>query len=250
MAYVYRHIRLDKNEPFYIGIGSAKNYYRAYGKDNRNKHWHNIVKNTNYEVDILFDNLDDDSARGKEIEFIKLYGRVDLGTGCLVNLTDGGDGCLNKIITKEVAKKMSDSHKGKKHTEECKKRLSEYHKKRLQDPEMLKKHKESRIGIKHKNPMSLEHRIKISENNKNRVITNETKKKMSKCKKTIILQYDLNGNFIKEWEGIIDAAKQYGKSTNISRCCQGKLKEVYGYIWKYKHPERVVKRNNKRNVTN
>jgi hypothetical protein len=23
MAYVYRHIRLDKNEPFYIGIGSG-----------------------------------------------------------------------------------------------------------------------------------------------------------------------------------------------------------------------------------
>ena len=22
MAYIYRHIRLDKNEPFYIGIGS------------------------------------------------------------------------------------------------------------------------------------------------------------------------------------------------------------------------------------
>jgi hypothetical protein len=65
---------------------------------------------------------------------------------------------------------------------------------------------------------------------------------MSKCKKTIILQYDLNGNFIKEWEGIIDAVKQYGTSTNITKCCQGKLKEVCGYIWKYKHPEKVVKR--------
>ena len=29
MAYVYRHIRLDKNEPFYIGIGSDKTYKRA-----------------------------------------------------------------------------------------------------------------------------------------------------------------------------------------------------------------------------
>ena len=29
MAYVYRHIRLDKNEPFYIGIGSDKEYKRA-----------------------------------------------------------------------------------------------------------------------------------------------------------------------------------------------------------------------------
>jgi hypothetical protein len=32
MAYLYRHIRLDKNEPFYIGIGSDKQYKRAYNK--------------------------------------------------------------------------------------------------------------------------------------------------------------------------------------------------------------------------
>lgn len=32
MAYVYRHIRLDKNEVFYIGIGTdTKNYKRANG---------------------------------------------------------------------------------------------------------------------------------------------------------------------------------------------------------------------------
>ena len=29
MAYLYRHIRLDKNEPFYIGIGSDTNFKRA-----------------------------------------------------------------------------------------------------------------------------------------------------------------------------------------------------------------------------
>jgi hypothetical protein len=32
MAYVYRHIRLDKNEPFYIGVGSDSNYSRAFTK--------------------------------------------------------------------------------------------------------------------------------------------------------------------------------------------------------------------------
>jgi hypothetical protein len=29
MVYLYRHIRLDKNEPFYIGIGSDKQYKRS-----------------------------------------------------------------------------------------------------------------------------------------------------------------------------------------------------------------------------
>ena len=36
MAYVYQHVRLDTNEPFYIGIGSDdKNYQRANNKFNR-----------------------------------------------------------------------------------------------------------------------------------------------------------------------------------------------------------------------
>ena len=35
MAILYRHIRLDKNVPFYIGIG--KDIKRAYSKSNRNK---------------------------------------------------------------------------------------------------------------------------------------------------------------------------------------------------------------------
>lgn len=39
MAYVYRHIRLDKNEPFYIGIGSDINYQRAYNYQRRTKYW-------------------------------------------------------------------------------------------------------------------------------------------------------------------------------------------------------------------
>ena len=32
MAYVYRHIRLDKNQPFYIGVGTCDTYERAYSK--------------------------------------------------------------------------------------------------------------------------------------------------------------------------------------------------------------------------
>lgn len=37
MAYVYRHIRLDKNEVFYIGIGSDDkgHYYRANSKNKK-----------------------------------------------------------------------------------------------------------------------------------------------------------------------------------------------------------------------
>ena len=60
MAYIYRHIRLDKNEPFYIGIGSDKDYKRAY-----NKHIESLIESSINkrikifcpELNILFNSL-------------------------------------------------------------------------------------------------------------------------------------------------------------------------------------------------
>ena len=50
-----------------------------------------------------------------------------------------------------------------------------------------------------------------------------------------VVQYDLDGNFIKEWGSIADAAREVGTYTSkISNCCKGRRKETNGYIWKYK----------------
>ena len=91
---MYRHIRLDKNEPFYIGIGTVqiikgKYYYyqRAKERSNRNNLWYKIVNKTEYNIEILYETNDFDIICDKEKEFIKLYGRIDLGTGTLCNLT-------------------------------------------------------------------------------------------------------------------------------------------------------------------
>lgn len=49
------------------------------------------------------------------------------------------------------------------------------------------------------------------------------------------IQYDLNGNFIKEWESLIQIEKELGyKNSNISSNINGKTKMAYGYKWKYK----------------
>ena len=261
MPYVYRHIRLDKNEPFYIGVGKASNNSRAYSDKNRNKYWHNVVKKTAYEVEILFDDLSPEEARIKEIEFIALYGRKDMKTGCLVNMTDGGDGCLNKIISKETAQKISESNKNTMSSPEYRKRMSEIHKKRYENPETYRKHIQRITGTKHKNERSLEHRMKISANNRKRVYSAETRKRMSDSRKGMdftervikmnlkskvaILQYDLEGNLIKEWDSIANAAKSLGKcSSNITKCCRGESEKAIGFVWKYKNPERLNKKIN------
>jgi hypothetical protein len=104
MAVVYRHIRLDKNEPFYIGIGKTEK--RAYNKYDRNKIWNNIIKKTDYEIEILFNDLSWDDACIKEQEFIALYGRIDKNTGTLCNLTNGGEGQTGIIRNDEYRLKL------------------------------------------------------------------------------------------------------------------------------------------------
>jgi len=117
MAYVYRHIRLDKNEPFYIGIGSDNlgKFKRANTKKSRNLHWKNIVKKTKYRVEILIDDLSWNDACLKEKEFISLYKRESSNKdGKLCNMTDGGDGVLGYSPTKEWRESHSKKLKGRK----------------------------------------------------------------------------------------------------------------------------------------
>ena len=50
-----------------------------------------------------------------------------------------------------------------------------------------------------------------------------------------VLQYDLKGNFIKEWPSVMEIKRQLGFSNgNIAECCRGKYNNIYGYIWRYK----------------
>lgn len=52
-------------------------------------------------------------------------------------------------------------------------------------------------------------------------------------RKTII-QYDLKGNVVDTYIGLIDIENRFGKKTNISNCCLGRAKTAYGFIWRYK----------------
>lgn len=124
MAYVYRHIRLDKNEPFYIGIGTDLKYKRAFDKTIRNRFWKFIVSKTDYIVEILIDDEPLDFVLKKEVEFIKLYGRSNINTGSLCNLTDGGEGAVGCVLSDETKAKISIRLKGRKISNETKKKLS------------------------------------------------------------------------------------------------------------------------------
>jgi len=118
---LYRHVRLDKNEVFYIGI--AKQKKRPYESGSkRSLFWHRITSKTDYEVEILFDDLSWDQAKEKEKEFIKIYGRKDLNTGTLVNMTDGGDGNINPSLSRRL--KIAEDSRNRVWTDESRSKLS------------------------------------------------------------------------------------------------------------------------------
>ncbi len=121
-GYIYRHILLDTGVVFYIGIGGFNKkekqftYKRAYDKLARHSDWKKITLNTNYIVEIILDNLTEIESILKEIEFIKLYGRLDLGTGTLINKNNGGQGfsgTKRKPLSDETKEKISKTRKEK-----------------------------------------------------------------------------------------------------------------------------------------
>lgn len=175
-CYVYRHIRNDTNEIFYIGIGSTSLFKRAYSKHNRNNYWKNIVKFTDYTVEILIEDIDWLTACEKEIEFIKLYGRKDLKLGTLVNMTDGGEGAIGYIFSDIVKKKHSERMSGENHHFYGKKFTKE-HCKKISDSSKGKGLGENNIfyGKKH----TLESKLKISNTHKGKKISDYQLKTLS-----------------------------------------------------------------------
>lgn len=51
-------------------------------------------------------------------------------------------------------------------------------------------------------------------------------------------QFDLNNNFIKQWDCVRDVLRELGiDNTSIYKCCAGKKKTAGGYRWKYVEEE-------------
>lgn len=179
--YVYEHWRLDKDECFYVGKGAGN---RAYVKNGRNAHWRNIVSKLErigsaYEIRIVASGLTEKEAFQIEKERIVFWRDVV----DLANQTDGGDGVSGLIMPPEVRKKMSEKAKGRKGNITM---LGRKH-----SDETKFKMKLAKIGKKPNNfgkkwvrgPLSEEHKLKLSVKASNRVISEETKAKLSDAAK-------------------------------------------------------------------
>ena len=91
--------------PYYAGKGHGTRAFTGRG--------HNLHAPSDSARILVFPMASEADAFESEIALIDLFGRKDLGTGCLRNMTDGGEGRAGAIASEETRRKQSAAKKGK-----------------------------------------------------------------------------------------------------------------------------------------
>jgi len=252
-------------EPFYVGKGTGDRVKTSQLR-RESKYKVNKIKKITREgykvIDLIIeDNLTNIEAINKEVEIIKLIGRLSLNEGPLVNGTDGGDGRLNSRNSEESYKRAGEKIKQKAiqrkldglsgHTPETIEYLREIntgdknpfygktHTKEVREAHSLRVSGTNHpmYGKKHD-----EETIKKIKEKRNKAVdqdkfNEESRKRNSKA----ILQYDLEGNFIQEFESAKIAAPIVEMNESyIGKICRGLIKKPTKFIFKFKNPEDIV----------
>lgn len=175
--YTYAYLREDKT-PYYIGKGCYKRAYRGNGKSCG-------IPKDKTRIIFLKKNITEEEAFKHEIYMIAVFGRKDLRTGILRNLSNGGEGNSGHIVTNQIKEKLKLANTGKKHSEESKKKMSKLAKLRCHSEETkikigkASKNRKPMLGKK----LSEEHKRKLREINLGKKHSKESKKKMSDAHK-------------------------------------------------------------------
>lgn len=182
--YVYAYLRED-GSPYYIGKGKNK---RAFGK-----HDHIPVPKDKSKIVFLETNLSNIGACALERRYILWYGRKDIGTGILINRTNGGEGVEGQVHNEEIRAKISAALKGKNKgipkSPEHRAKLSVISKGKKRSPETRAKLSDANKGENNPNygkKRSPETRAKQSASMKGKKFTSEHRAKLSEARKAYL----------------------------------------------------------------
>lgn len=112
--YTYAYLREDRT-PYYIGKGCGRRAFKPHGK---------IPVPAKARILFLKRNLTEKEAFKHEIYLIAVFGRKDLGTGILLNFTNGGEGHSGYIQSPEHIERRVRNLRGKKRPKEVGEKIS------------------------------------------------------------------------------------------------------------------------------
>jgi hypothetical protein len=154
--YTYAYLRED-DTPYYIGKGKGKRKCALH----KGRNGKIIIKiPTQDRILILKQNLTEEQAFNHEMYMIYVFGRKDLGTGILRNMSDGGEGSSGHKKSLEWKKEQSN-------------RMKENNP--MSNPEAIEKMKLSKVGHK-QSKETIEKRMKYVRGSK---MSEEAKAKIS-----------------------------------------------------------------------
>ena len=136
--YSYLWLRLD-GSPYYVGKGKGDRAFTS--------RKHEVHCPDNRARILVFPMAREAEAFESEIALIELFGRKDLGTGCLRNLTDGGDGPSGWVPSEESRRRMMVAAKARKgrfsHSADTRKKIAASHLANWANPKYRAEHPNS-----------------------------------------------------------------------------------------------------------
>lgn len=234
LFYLYQYVRLDKNEPFYIGVGK-----RYKGKTDftraKQSHAHNsicmaIIAKTDYRIEIIEEHNDYNFIREREKAMIAKYGRKHNGSGTLANFTAGGDGMLGADCSRLWKKCYAYTKDGAFFKE-------------FESITAAAKHfnvGDNCIGNAMKHPektyLIKNHQFRLFKTGSIPTVL-DIHEKLSNRRSKSVIQLTRDGEFVKEWKNAVIAAKELGftgSRRHICDCCLGIRKTARGFKWQFK----------------
>lgn len=219
--YTYAHFKSSTDEVFYIGKGVGG---RCASNRSRSRRWRNVVAKHGFWWAILHEGTAEECLE-VEKRLIARIGRLDLGTGPLINHTDGGDGLVNP--SPETRRRLSSWQRGRKLPEkERLKRVGKVH-----SPETRAKMSASHTGKVRSAEHSANLRGSRSDETRRRISEGHAGKKNWSAKPIVVTHPD---GTEERFECAKYAIDKYGfHQSEISKCCRGLRRSHRGFHFRF-----------------
>lgn len=157
--YIYAYLR-DDGSPYYIGKGKGPRAWIQHSKKGKGVHTPKDLSR----IYVCESNLTELRAFALERRYIRWWGRKDVGTGILQNMSDGGQGTSNtrRCVTEKTKRKIGIANTGRPQSEETRKKRSQALKGRKPSEESNAKRRAKAVG-RVLGPQDAERRAKTSE---------------------------------------------------------------------------------------
>lgn len=171
--YVYAYLREKDSKtatagtPYYIGKGKSRRFLAKHSVP---------IPSEATNIQFIAVHLSESESFLLERRLISIYGRKNNGTGILLNLTDGGEGCSGRVVSEDTKDKIRakrklqvfteetiDKFRTRRHSDETKRKMSMTHQKLYSEGRRI---------------ISDEHKTIISNSSRTRIVSDETKQKI------------------------------------------------------------------------